>query len=68
MKRTNVVLDENLIEEAKRLTGIRYTRDVIDMAIRQFVMNRRRGRILELPDDARWEGDLNAMRQARVCE
>ena len=48
MKRTNVVLDEKLIEEAEKLSGLRYTREVIHEAVRIFVKNRRRQRILEL--------------------
>ena len=32
--RTNVVLDESLVEKAKALTGIKTTRAVIDEALR----------------------------------
>lgn len=65
MKRTNVVLDEKLIEEAKKLSGLRYTREVIHEAVRIFVKNRRRKRILELAGTVQWDGDLAAMRQDR---
>lgn len=68
MKRTNVVIDETLIEEIKQLTGIKTTREIIDKAVRQFVMNRRRRRILELPESFRWEGNLNELRQSRTFE
>ncbi len=68
MKRTNVVLDENLMEEAKTLSGIKYTKDVIHEAVGRFVKNQRRRRILEIPKDFRWEGDLTEMRKSRNYE
>ena len=42
MKRTNIVLDETLVEEARRLSGIKTTREVVDQALRVFVRVRRR--------------------------
>ncbi len=68
MKRTNVVIDEKLIEEAKILSGIKYTKDVIHEAVEQFVKNQRRRRILDLPKDFRWEDNLNEMRKSRNFE
>lgn len=46
--RTNVVLDDALVEEAQRLSGIRTKRDLIDRALREFVAARRRRSLLEL--------------------
>lgn len=65
MKRTNVVLDEKLIMEAKELSGIKTTREVIHEAVTRYVKNQRRRRILELPEAFRWDGDLAAMRRSR---
>ena len=68
MKRTNVVLDEKLIEEAKKLGGFRFTREVIHEAVKQYVRNKRRRRILDLAGKVQWDGDLDAMRQTRDPE
>ena len=65
MKRTNIVLDEGLIETAKQLTGVRFTREVVDLALRRLVRNLRRRRILDLAGKVKWEGDLAAMRRGR---
>lgn len=65
MKRTNIVLDEDLIETAKQLTGVRFTREVVDLALRRLVRNLRRRRILRLAGKVKWEGDLAAMRRGR---
>jgi Arc/MetJ family transcription regulator len=64
-KKTNVVLDEGLVAEAKELTGARFTRDVIDLALRRLVRNLRRQRILKLAGKVDWDGDLAAMRRGR---
>lgn len=64
--RTNVVLDEALVEQAKELTGIRTTRGVIDEALRLLVQLRRQGEVAELRGRLRWEGDLAALREGRT--
>ena len=64
-KRTNILLDEELVENAKELTGIRFTKDVVDLALRRLVRNLRRRRILRLAGKVNWEEDLPAMRRGR---
>jgi Arc/MetJ family transcription regulator len=54
-----------LIETAKQLTGVRFTREVVDLALRRLVRNLRRRRILRLAGKVKWEGDLAAMRRGR---
>ncbi len=65
VKKTNVLLDEELVETAKELTGARFTKDVVDLALRRLVRNLRRRRILRLAGKVKWEGDLSAMRRGR---
>jgi len=65
VKKTNVLLDEELVEAAKALTGARFTKDVVDLALRRLVRNLRRRRILALAGKVNWEGDLSAMRRGR---
>ncbi len=64
--RTNVVLDETLVEQAKALTGIKTTRGVIDEALRLLIRLRGQGQVAELRGRLHWEGDLNALREGRV--
>jgi len=65
LKKTNLLLDEELVETAKELTGARFTKDVVDLALRRLVRNLRRRRILRPAGKVKWEGDLSAMRRGR---
>lgn len=62
MKRTNLVLDEALLEEAVRLSGERTYSRTVERALSEFVRRARAGRILELAGSGAWEGDLGGMR------
>jgi Arc/MetJ family transcription regulator len=62
MKRTNLVLDESLLEEATRLSGLRTYSKTVDLALAEFVRRIRAGRILQLAGSGLWEGDLAGMR------
>ena len=66
MKRTNVVVDEDLVARAKELTGIGTTRRLIDHALRELVRLRRQRGIARLRGKVRWEGDLDEMRSSRL--
>ena len=46
--RTNIVLDEQLVEEAQALSHIKTKRELIDKALREFVMHRKRLDLREL--------------------
>jgi len=46
--RTNVVLDDDLVEEARRLTGLRTKRALLREALQVLISTRRRKSLLEL--------------------
>jgi Arc/MetJ family transcription regulator len=62
MKRTNLVLDEQLLEEARRLSGEGTYSATVNRALQDFIRRAHAGRILELAGTGLWEGDLAAMR------
>ena len=66
--RTNIVLDQDLVETAKALTGIKTTRAVVDEALHTLVRLRQQAAVRELRGKLHWEGDLDAMRAGRVPE
>ena len=66
--RTNIVLDENLIERAQKLTGIKTKREVVQEALRTLILLREQAEIRQFRGKLKWEGDLDEMRQARVVE
>ena len=65
MKRTNLVLDERLLEEAVRLSGERTYSAAVARALKDFVRRVRANHILELAGSGLWEGDLAEMRDDR---
>ncbi len=46
--RTNIVLDDELVEEAAKLTGITTKRELVDEALRVLIQVRRRRSLLDL--------------------
>ncbi len=68
MKRTNIVIDENLIEKGLEVTGLSTRRALVDHALRELLRRESQKRILELKGQIKWEGDLDAMRQTRFPE
>jgi Arc/MetJ family transcription regulator len=64
--RTNVVIEDDVITEAMRLTGIKTKRGVIDAALRTLVRLQRQRAVLALEGRIAWAGDLNALRKARL--
>ena len=63
--RTNIVLDEELIDRARALTGIRTKREVIHEALRTLIQLRQQAAVRDLRGKLRWEGDLEEMRTGR---
>lgn len=63
MKRTNLVLDEKLLEEATRIAGQRTYSATVDLALSELVRRARAGKLLELAGAGFWEGDLGEMRR-----
>ena len=46
--RTNIVLDDDLVQEAQALSQIKTKRELIDQALREFVSHRKRLDLREL--------------------
>jgi Arc/MetJ family transcription regulator len=65
MKRTNLVLDEALLDEATRLSGERTYSRTVERALRDFVARAKARRILELAGSGLWKGDLSVVREDR---
>ncbi len=67
MKRTNIEIDEQLVEEGLKATGLGSTKAIVDRALRDLVRRERQKRLLGLRGKVRWEGDLSAMRRGRTA-
>ncbi len=62
MKRTNVILDQDLLKEATQLSGEKTYSKAIELALRDFVRRIKARQIFELQGSGLWVGDLSAMR------
>jgi Arc/MetJ family transcription regulator len=65
MKRTNLVLDENLLDEATRLSGERTYSRAVERALEDFVRRAKARRLLDLAGSGLWEGNLAVVRADR---
>ena len=57
--RTNIVLDDKLLEEAFSLTGVRTKRELVHLALTELVRARRKKDILELAGRIRFRKGFN---------
>ena len=62
MKRTNLVLNEQMLEEATRLSGEKTYSGAVMRALEDFVRRAKARQILELRGSGLWDGDLLEMR------
>ncbi len=65
MKRTNIVVDENLIKTGLKVTGLKTQRALVDFALRELLRREAQTKILELRGNIDWTGDLETIRRAR---
>ena len=67
MKRTNVILDEKLIDACMKATGMKTQKALIDHALRELLRHEKQKKILELKGKIDWEGHLYEWRQGRTA-
>ncbi len=65
MKRTNVLLDEKLVNDCIKATGIKTQKALIDHALRELLRHEKQIKILELKGRINWDGNLDDWRQDR---
>lgn len=65
MKRTNLVLRADILEEATRLSGEKTYSKTVDRALLEFVQRHKARQILKLAGSGLWTGDLAEMRGER---
>jgi Arc/MetJ family transcription regulator len=65
MGRTNIEIDDELIERVMQRYGFRTKREAVDYALRKLVRTLSREEILAMQGMG-WGGDLEAMRESRV--
>ncbi len=63
--RTNIVIDDKLMRDALRVTGVRTKREAVERALRTLVRLSRQAEIRRFRGKLDWRGDLDTMRRDR---
>lgn len=63
--RTNIDLDEGLVARGLLISGLRTKKELVNMALREFIRKNDQKKILELRGKIPWQGDLKTMRASR---
>ena len=60
--RTNVVIDDKLMNKAKKVSGLKTKKETIEEALKLLVSQREQSEIRKLRGKLKWEGNLEEMR------
>lgn len=63
--RTNVVIDDALMEDALRLTGLKTKREAVELGLKTLVRLKKQEEIRRFRGELQWDGDLEEMRKDR---
>jgi Arc/MetJ family transcription regulator len=63
--RTNIDIDDALLDEARRAAGLRTKKETVEEGLRLLVRLKEQEEILGLAGKVRWEGDLDRSRRGR---
>jgi Arc/MetJ family transcription regulator len=63
--RTNIVIDNKLMRETLRATGLKTKREAVEQGLRTLLRLSKQAEIRRLRGKLSWHGDLNAMRTDR---
>lgn len=63
--RTNIDIDDELIAEALRLTGLKTKKAAVEAGLRTLIRLERQKDVLKLAGKVHWQGNLEESRQGR---
>ena len=61
--RTNIVIDDELMKEVLKLTGLKTKREAVEQGLKTLVRLKRQEQIRKFRGKLQWEGDLDRMRR-----
>ena len=62
--RTNIDIDDKLMADALKFTGLKTKKDAVDLALKTLVRLHKQAEIKKFRGKLKWEGDLEEMRSA----
>lgn len=60
--RTNIEIDDRLMKETLKATGLKTKKEVVELALKELLRIRRQADVKQLWGKFDWKGDLEAMR------
>ena len=60
--RTNIVIDDKLMSDTLRATGLKTKREVVELGLKTLLRLKQQSEIKKLRGRITWEGDLDALR------
>ncbi len=60
--RTNIVIDDQLMADALKATGLNTKKEAVELGLKMLVRLNKQQEIRKLRGKLKWEGDLNEMR------
>ena len=60
--RTNIEIDDRLMKDTLKATGLKTKREVVEMALKELLRLERQGDFRKLRGQIDWQGDLEDMR------
>ena len=60
--RTNIVIDDKLMKDTLRITGLKTKREVVELGLRTLLHLKKQAEIRRFRGKLDWKGDLDAMR------
>lgn len=63
--RTNIVIDDKLMKDTLRATGLKTKREAVELGLRTVLRLRKQESIRRFRGKLNWQGDLDAMRRDR---
>jgi Arc/MetJ family transcription regulator len=60
--RTNIVIDDKLMADAMRLTGLKTKKEAVELGLRTLLRLRQQEEIRRFRGKLDWQGDLESMR------
>tara|TARA_R100001143_G_scaffold63593_1_gene73133 strand:- start:39622 stop:39819 length:198 start_codon:yes stop_codon:yes gene_type:complete len=60
--RTNIVIDDDLMEEALKVSQLKTKKDAVEEGLRLLVQRKKQEKIKNLKGKLQWRGDLEQMR------
>jgi len=60
--RTNIVIDDDLMANALKMTGVRTKREAVELGLKTLIKLKRQEQIRQFRGKLAWQGDLDEMR------